>query len=122
MAKKSVNVVWDDMQMKDPVFLAGSVHTAKVTIPVSPASLACMAEMYLSLDGGVTMEASSGPVSFTSTGSPQLLSLTITMPNPAVGQSYEAYLVISYGATRLNGYKGSENVIIPVVGQPEFSW
>jgi hypothetical protein len=118
---KKIKVRWDNMEMKDPLFAAGSMHTATANIPVSPAGLACTAELFLSLNG-TTRAATSGELSFTSGNSPQTISFNIMMPSPAVGQSYGVYLVIISGGIQLAGYRASEDIIIPVVGQPTITW
>lgn len=118
---KKVVIRWDKMLMEDPVFAAGSSHTATVSIPVSPSGLACTAELFLSLNG-TTKAATSGQIAFMSTGAAQSISLPITMPSPPAGQSYGVYLVIDSGATTIGAYQGTDSVIIPVVGQPTFTW
>jgi hypothetical protein len=118
---KKIILQWDKMEMEDPVFAAGSAHTATASIPVSPAGLACTAELFLSLNG-TTKAATSGQIAFTSTGAAQPISLTITMPSPPAGQSYGVYLVIDFGTTQIGAYQGTDSVIIPVVGQPTFTW
>jgi hypothetical protein len=116
---KEIQVVWDNMEMADPVFTANSVHSAAASIPVSPSGLACTAELYLSTNG-TTKNATSGPVSFIS-GASQV-SFQITMPNPASGQSYGVYLVILSGGIQLAGFHASEDVVIPSVGMPTITW
>ena len=118
---KKVILVWDKMKMEDPVLGAGSTHTATVSIPVSPSGLACTAELFLSLNG-TTKAATSGQIAFTSTGVSQPISLPVTMPSPASGQSYGVYMLIDSGGQQLSAYQATDNVIIPVVGQPTVTW
>jgi hypothetical protein len=107
--------------MKDPIFGAGSAHTANAAITVGPSGLACGAELYLSRDGGATKAATSGVKSFTSTGASQNISLPVTMPS-AAGYSYGVYLDITSGGSLLAGFQATENVIIPSVGTPVITW
>jgi hypothetical protein len=109
------------MEMNDPVFAASSAHAAAVSFPVSPSGLACTIELFLSLDS-IVKAATSGQVAFTSTGVNQSVSLSITMPNPIVGQSYGVYLVVLSGGMILGAYKATDNVVIPIVGTPTVTW
>lgn len=109
------------MQMEDPILAAGSMHIATANFPVSPAGLACTAELYLSLTGAVKA-ATSGPVAFTSTGVAQAVALTVTLPSPSTGQTYKVYLDIVSGGVVLGAYQATDNVIIPVVGTPTITW
>lgn len=72
------------MVMADPILREAAGYTATATFPVSPAGLACDAELWLSKDG-VSKDATSGLRAFASTGAPQAVSLPVTMP---VGDSY----------------------------------
>ena len=74
-------------------FRAGSSHTARVPVTVTPSRLGYTAELYLGRDSS-TKAATSGPVAFTSTGSGQLLSLPVIMP--AAG-TYHVYVRIAEG-------------------------
>jgi len=62
------------MEMLDPIFSPGESKVAIATLPVKPAGLACTAELWLSSDG-VTKDATSGAITFTSTGVDQVISL-----------------------------------------------
>ena len=109
------------MEMEDPVLAAGSAHTATATFPVTPSGLACTAELFLSLDG-TTKIATSGPIAFTSTGTAQTVSLSVTIPSSSSGQSYRVLLDIVSGGVTLAAYEATDHVIIPVVGTPTITW
>jgi len=113
---------WILFEMKDPMLLPGSVHTATVAVPVSPAGLNCTIELFLSLDGGQTKVASSGAQAFTSTGVTVTVVLPITMPTPTVGASYGVYIIVVSGVVVIAGFQAKENVIVPVVGAPAITW
>ena len=106
--------------MLDPVFMAGSTHTATAALTVSPSGIACTAELFLSRDGGATKAATSGPKSFTSTGSAQNIALPVTMP--VGGYDYGVYLDIASGGSLIALYQGTEDVLIPLVGTPIITW
>ena len=108
------------MQMLDPVFAAGSIHIANANIPVSPAGLACTAELWLSKDGGATKAATSGKVAFTSGATPASVSLSVTIP--VGGFAYTVYLDVEYGGAMLAGFTATEQVIVPLVGTPVITW
>lgn len=74
-------------------FRAGSSHIARVPVTVTPSMLGYTAELYLGTNSSTKL-ATSGPVTFTSTGSGQSLSLPIIMP--AAG-TYHVYVQISEG-------------------------
>lgn len=109
------------MEMEDPVLSAGVAYAATATFPVTPAGLACSAELFLSLDG-TTKAATSGPAVFTSTGAAQAVTLQVTMPRPTAGQSYGVYLDIVSGGVKIGAYIATDRVIIPVVGTPVITW
>jgi len=113
---------WQRFEMKDPLFLPGSAHTAMAVLPVSPAGLNGTVELFLSLDGGQTKIATSGPQAFTSTAQGVTVSLPLTIPTPTVGQSYGVYIVVVSGGIVIAGFQSNENVIVPVVGTPEVTW
>jgi hypothetical protein len=119
---KSSNAESRPMNMEDPVLGAGTAKTATASIPVTPAGIACTAELYLSLDNGVTKAVTSSQIAFTSTGVAQPILLPVTMPSPLVGQSYTVHLIILSGGMTLGAFKATDNVIIPVVGIPVITW
>lgn len=106
----------------DPLLAAGSAHTATISIPVTPSGMSCTAELFLSLDNGVTKAVTSGPIAFTSTGTAQSIPLPITMPSPTTGQVYGVFIDIVSSGTLIGAYQGSEKVTIPVVGTPTVTW
>lgn len=107
------------MIMADPVLREAVQYTATATFPVSPAGLACEAELWLSKDG-VTKDATSGLRSFTSTGAPQAVSLPVTMP--AGGYEYQVFLDVFANGMFIAAYKATENVIVPSVGPIVIVW
>jgi len=109
------------MQMVDPVFVAGSTHTATATLVVSPAGISCAAELWLTKDGGVTKAATSNNVSFMTTGATQSIALPVTIP-PGAGFSYEVLLDIKYDSEIIGAYQATENVLVPLVGEPVITW
>ena len=108
------------MKMEDPIFAPGESRTAIATFPVSPAGLACSAELWLSKDG-VTKDATSGAVAFTSTGVAQSISCPIPAM-PAGGYAYQVLLDIAVEGIPLLALRADEDVIIPSVGIPEITW
>jgi hypothetical protein len=94
-----------------PTFNPGSSHTGTVQLTVTPSGLLCPAELFLSSDGGVTKAATSGQISFTSTGSLQSISLPITVPS--VAGTYSVFLNV------LNVlYQSPDNVVISSAPSP----
>jgi len=107
--------------MKDPLFGAGSSHGATIPITVEPGGLSCQLELYLTPDGGVTKAATSGLVSFTSTGAQQNVSAgPITMP--AGGVAYDVYIDVFADGMLIGSYAATEKVTIPSVEITEPSW
>jgi hypothetical protein len=107
--------------IQGPVFLAGSIHTAKVSILVSPGGMSCAAEVFLSTDGGATKAVTSGPISFVSTGANQNILLPVTMPS-AGGNYYTVHAGISIEGSLLAEFQVTEEVIVPLVGPPTIIW
>jgi hypothetical protein len=105
----------------DPIFKAGSSHSAVIPVTVEPAGLPCQLELYLTRDGGATKAATSGLKSFTSTGNPQNVSTgALAMPTDGVG--YDVYIDVYTGGILIGAYISSEKVTIPSVGITEPSW
>lgn len=92
-----------------PTFSPGAAKVATLSVPVSPSGLSCTAELFLTKDG-VTKVATSGPVSFTSTGAAQNISLSITMPS--VNDTYMVYIDIITAGALIEAYQATENVIV----------
>jgi len=109
------------VQMQDPIFGSGEARTAKAPIAVSPAGVACRAELWLSSDGGVTKAATSGLVAFTSTGAQQNVSLPVTLP-AGEGLEYAVYLDIFANSSQLAAYVATESVIIPSASVGPITW
>lgn len=107
------------MKMQDPIFAPGELQTAIATFPVSPAGLACSAELWLSKDG-VTKDATSGPIAFISTGLDQSINCPVVMP--AGGYAYQVLLDIAVEGIPILAFRADEDVIIPSVGIPTITW
>jgi len=113
------------IEMQDPVFGEGSLHTAIAAIAVEiegiVRTIVCTAELYLSRDG-VTKAATSGAKTFTTTteGEPQTIDLSIIMP--AAGFAYKVLLDILSGNEVLKAYQATEDVLIPQIGTPVITW
>ena len=69
-------------------FTHGTSHTASFQVTRTPAGIACQLEVWLSPDG-VTKSATSGLVSFTSTGSAQTMALPVVMPAAGIYDVYK---------------------------------
>jgi len=107
--------------MRDPIFGAGSSHGAIIPVTVEPGGLSCQLELYLTPDGGITKAATSGPVSFTSTGAQQNVNTgPITMPADGVG--YDVYIDVFADGMLIGGYIATEKITIPSVEVSEPSW
>ena len=108
------------LQMEDPVFTPGVTKTAKAPIVVSPGGLSCQAELFLGTSP-TSKVATSGLVSFTSTGSQQVVSLPVTMPS-AGGITYHVYLDVYVEGYLLLAYVATEDVIIPSGSVGPITW
>lgn len=107
--------------MKDPIFGAGSSHGATIPVTVEPGGLPCQLELYLTPDGGATKAATSGLVSFTSTGTQQNVSTgPITMPSDGV--AYDVYIDVFTDGMLIGSYIATEKVTIPSVEVGPPSW
>jgi len=103
----------------DPIFGAGSSHGATIPVTVEPSGLSCQLELYLTPDGGATKAATSGLVSFISTGVQQNVSTgLITMPDDGVG--YDVYIDVFADGMLIGSYIATDKVTIPsvVIGPP----
>lgn len=99
------------VEMLDPVMAPGVSRTAVAPITVSPAGLACSAELFLG-PNDTTKVATSGLKAFTSTGAAQSVRLPVTMPT-AGGVAYHVYLDVFVNGMRLLAFQATEDVIIP---------
>ena len=107
------------LQMEDPVFGPGEVKTAKAPITVSPAGLACEAELFLGPNES-TKVATSGIVTFISTGLQQQVGLPVSMP--AGGAIYHVYLDLYAGGYLLAAFQATEDVTIPSGSVGPITW
>jgi hypothetical protein len=105
----------------DPIFKAGSSHSAVIPITVEPSGLPCQLELYLTPDDGVTKTVTSGLVSFTATGAQQNVN-TGSIVMPADGVRYDVYIDIFADGMHIGSYIGSGKVTIPSVEIDEPSW
>jgi len=108
------------LQMDDPVFTAGVTKIGKAPITISPAGLGCQAELFLGTSP-TSKAATSGLVSFTSTGTHQVVSLPVTMPS-AGGITYHVYLDVYVEGYLLLAYVATEDVIIPSGSVGPITW
>jgi len=106
--------------MEDPIMAKGSSRAASVPITVKPSGISCEAELYLTKDGGATKAATSGPVSFVSTGAAQPVSCPITMPS--VWGDFEVYIDVFAGGMLISAFIATEHVTIPDVSIGEPVW
>jgi len=110
------SVALEKIEMEDPNFPSGSVHTAHVTFtnPKS-ASFSYTAELYLGKSIG-NKQASSGVGSFTIPGGQSLsVDFTVSMPTLTIEQdSYHVYLTVAHAGTTLITYVSTEDVIVSV--------
>ncbi|MBA7606445.1 hypothetical protein ES703_13593 [subsurface metagenome] len=99
------------LDMIDPVIAPGATRAAVAPITVSPSGLACSAELYLGPDEA-TKVATSGLISFSSTGAPQSVSFPVTMPIPG-GFAYHVYLDVYANGYLIVAYIATEDVVVP---------
>ncbi len=92
-----------------PQFAPGEAKTAIAPITARPSGMACEAELFLGPDE-LTKVASSGRVSFVSTGAAQSVSLPITMPSQE--GSFHGYIDVFAEGLRFLAYKTKEGVVI----------
>ena len=85
-----VAVFVQDTTVPANTFLAGSTHTANVTIKITPASLALQMELWIGPNSAT--KVTSKKVNFTTTGANQVIPISIVMPS-ATGK-YNAYVDI----------------------------
>ncbi|MBA7507349.1 hypothetical protein ES706_06068 [subsurface metagenome] len=99
------------VDMLDPVMGPGAAATAVAPITVSPAGLACSAELFLGPDEA-TKVVTSGLISFTSTGATQSVRFPVTMPTDG-GVAYHVYLDVYANGYLIVAYIATEDVVIP---------
>jgi len=93
-----------------PQFAPSVPKTAVAPITISPAGLNCEAELFLGPDDQ-TKVATSGPVSFISTGAERSVNLPVTMP---VEGNYHVYLDVYAEDILVAAYQAIEDVIVEV--------
>ena len=86
--------------------------TGRVPVHVTPGGLPCQLELYL----GLNKAATSGPISFNSTGSSQDVDCPIIMP--AAAGTYHVYLDLTIAASQVLQYIGTEDVVIAAANNP----
>jgi GH18 family chitinase len=89
-------------------FTAGSVHTVSFQVTVAPTNQSCQVEVYLGVNQ-TTKAATSGLVSFTSTGSSQALVVTVTMP--AAG-TYNTYIDLYMLGVKIKSFTGTTTLTV----------
>jgi hypothetical protein len=105
--------------MATQYFVAGASKTPKAPIKVEPSGMSCSAELWLSTDAA-TKAATSGKVSFTSTGALQNVSLPVTLPT--AGGTYKVYLDVYYGTTVLGNYVATDSVAVIAITVGDITW
>lgn len=108
------------LDMLDPIIGPGAAAAATAPITVSPAGLACSAELFLG-PNEATKVATSGMVAFTSAGAPQSVSFPVTMPSPG-GFAYHVYLDVFADGYLIVSYIATEDVIIPYGEVGPITW
>ena len=103
----------------DPLLAKGSSHAAVAPITVSPAGLSCKGELWLTTNG-TTKNATSGMVSFTSTGAQQSVRFPVTMPT--VAGEFSVYLDIYTDSLLIGSYIATESVVCPGVEIGIITW
>jgi len=105
--------------MNDPLMAPGSTRTAVAPITVSPSGVSCSGELYLGPDQN-TKKATSGTITFTSTGAAQSVKFPVTMPSG--GGVYHVYLNVYADSYLLGAYIATEDVTIPTVTVGPITW
>ena len=108
------------IDVDDPIFGEGTPQAYIAPITVSPPGLACQAELYLG-PNDTTKVATSGLVSFNSTGVIQNIRLPIIMPT-AAGVAYHGYIDVYADGMIIGGYILLEDVVIPSVEVGPGTW
>jgi len=88
-------------------FVPGAAKTATVRVSVTVAGLACTAELFL---GDTTKAATSGPIPFVSSVTPEPVSLPIVMP--AASGVYHVYIDVLYNGAVFAALQATEDVTI----------
>ena len=91
------------------IFLPSQLKQAIAALIVQPADAPCQVEIFLGPNEN-TKTATSGLLSFTSTGLPQNVALSITMP--AVSGIYHVYIDVYVAGVILAKYVATEDVAI----------
>lgn len=108
------------LDMADPIFGAGSAHTAKAPITVKPSGLSCRAELWLG-PNETTKTVTSGLIPFTSTGAAQSISFPVTMPT-VDGKAYKVFVDVYANGALLVSYVATEDVVIPSATVGPITW
>lgn len=108
------------LDMADPIFGAGSAHSATAPITVAPSGLSCGAELWLG-PTEATKTVTSGLIPFTSTGAAQSISFPVTMPT-VDGVAYKVFVDVYADGILLVSYVATEDVIIPSATVGPITW
>jgi hypothetical protein len=96
--------------MTQYIFNPGAVHTAKFSFAdPSLVGLALSLELFLSLDGGKTKAATTGPQPFTCAATNPF---TLSITDPAAAGAYIPYVAISYGGVVVETLVDSNTILI----------
>lgn len=101
------------------ILISGVEYTATVSLPVKPAGMSCVIELWLSVDG-ITKAATSGVIAFMSTGVDQSFELPVVMP--AGGYVYRVFIEIWADGITIGSYEATEPVAVPLVEPPVVVW
>lgn len=97
----------------------GSIHSAVIPITVQPAGLDCQVELWLTSDGA-TKNATSGLISFVSSGTIQNVTLDITMPG--VWGDYAVFIDVYADSAVIGQYVATERIGIAEADIGEPTW
>jgi hypothetical protein len=107
------------INMATIVFLPGSSHTGTVPLTVIPSGISCAAELFVGPNAS-TKTATSGPISFTSTGASQNVVCPLTMPT--AGGTYGDYLNVTSGGVLIGAFAGGDSIEIVTVTVGTVTW
>ena len=100
------------------IFLAGQSKTAGVSVDVDPAGLAMQIETWLG-PNQTTKVASSGKISFTSTGSAQVVPCPVVMPTSG---NHNVYVDVYYQGVLIAAFQATDSISILSVSPPVVVW
>lgn len=105
--------------MADNIFPASAAKSARVPVTLTPSGIAAGCEVFIGPDQN-TKTATSGVISFTSTGVAQNVQCPITMP--AASANYKTFINITAGGAIIAAFQDVNNVVIPNVNVGNITW